>query len=30
MARWIAFLVGVDEYNFLEKLKGAKNDAESL
>ncbi|MCI0613907.1 caspase family protein [bacterium] len=30
MARWIAFLVGVDEYKFLEKLKGAKNDAESL
>jgi hypothetical protein len=30
MARWIAFLVGVDEYAYFDKLSGAKNDAESL
>ncbi len=30
MARWIALLVGVDEYKHLAKLKGAVNDAEKL
>lgn len=30
MARWIAFLVGVDDYEYFDKLGGAKNDAESL
>ncbi|MCI0617608.1 caspase family protein [bacterium] len=30
MARWVAFIVGVDEYEYFDKLTGARNDAESL
>lgn len=30
MSRWVAFLVGVDDYEHLGKLNGAKNDAITL